>query len=118
MTERVDKVVLGAGMLAVLLLLAFATEAIGLNVTRGDLRKARHECRIERRGGTYLDFVSEWGRPRPFRRCVRVTAREFARERIQARRACRQEMNADPVEFRQEYPGPHPLRKCVRQELI
>jgi hypothetical protein len=118
MTDKVEKLMVAAGMLAVLVLLAFATSTIAFGLTKGDKRKARAECRLELRSGTYADFVSEWGRPRPFRRCVRVTAREFARERIGARRSCIQEMNAAPLEFAQEYPGPHPLRTCIRQELI
>ena len=118
MTDGFEKVAVAAAMLAVLVLLAFATSTLALTVTKGDKRKARVECRHELRGGTYADFVSEWGRPRPFRRCVRVTAREFARERIEARRSCIQEMHAAPGEFAQEYPGPRPLRTCIRQELI
>jgi hypothetical protein len=110
------------GLLAVLTLLGLATSAWGVTPTKAEKRMARAECRAELRGGTFADFAAEWGRPRPFRRCVRVTSRELARERVvarrEAKRACIQEMNADPVEFNQEYPGRYPLRNCIRQEML
>jgi hypothetical protein len=122
MTNRTDLFIGALGILALLTLLALATSAWGVTPTKAEKRQARAECRAELRGGTFADFASEWGRPRPFRRCVRVTSRELARERVvarrEARRACIQEMNADPIEFRQEYPGPHPLRRCIRQEML
>jgi hypothetical protein len=53
---------------------------------------------------------------------VRVTARELAWERViarrEARRACIQEMNAAPGEFFLEYGRHHPLRRCIRQEML
>jgi hypothetical protein len=120
-----DRFVMLGGVLTILALVAllvFATSASAVVPTKAEKRLARAECRAERAGTTYADFASEWGRPRPFRRCVRVTARELARERVvakrEARRACIQEMNADPGEFFLEYGRRHPLRKCIRQEML
>jgi hypothetical protein len=111
MTHRV-LVAVGA-IVAVLVLTASVSMA---RPTRADYRKARAECRAER-GFTPADhfaFAQEWGRPRPFRRCVRATAREFAAERRQAWRDCRLEQMEDPIGFREEYPGG--VRQCVRLE--
>jgi hypothetical protein len=120
-----DRFILLGGALAVLALvglLLLATSASAVTPTKAEKRLARAECRAELRGGTYAEFASEWGRPRPFRRCVRVTARELARERVierrAARRACIQEMNAAPGEFFLEYGRHHPLRNCIRQEML
>lgn len=105
-------------------LLGISASAAALTPTRTEKRQARAECRAER-GVTPADhfaFAQEWGRPRPFRRCVRVIAMELARERRQTRReairACWQELRSDPVGFHEEYRGPRPLRQCIRQELI
>jgi hypothetical protein len=120
-----DRFTLYGAVLAVFALVAlliFATSASAVTPTKAEKRLARAECRAELRGGTYAEFASEWGRPRPFRRCVRVTARELAWERViarrEARRACIQEMNAAPGEFFLEYGRHHPLRRCIRQEML
>jgi hypothetical protein len=107
--------VLGVAV-AIIAVLALTASASMARPTKADYRKARAECRAER-GYTPADhfsFAQEWGRPRPFRRCVRALAREFAAERRQAWRDCRMEKMEDPFGFHQEYPGG--VRQCVRLE--
>jgi hypothetical protein len=69
-----------------------------------------------------LEFAAEYGRPRPFRRCVRLKSRELAAElrieRREARNGCLADQRADPIEFAEDFPGPRPVRQCIRQELI
>ena len=120
-----DRFALFGGVLAVFALVAlliFATSATAITPTKREKRQARAECRADLRGSGYLSFASEWGRPRPFRRCVRVTARELAWERViarrEARRSCLQELREAPGEFYLEYGRHDPLRRCIRQELI
>lgn len=120
-----DRFALLGGVLAVFALVAlliFATSASAITPTKRDKRQARAECRAELRSSGYKSFVSNWGRPRPFRRCVRVTARELAWERRadrrEAIRSCRQELREAPGEFYLEYGRHEPLRRCIRQELI
>jgi hypothetical protein len=104
--------------------LALPASAAGVKPTSAEKRLARAECKAER-GVTradHLEFAAEYGGRRPFRRCVRLKAREFAAERAlaqaEALQACRAERAADPVEFAEDYPGADPLRQCVRMESI
>jgi hypothetical protein len=114
----------GPGSIAIGLVAALALPpaAGAVTPTRAEKRIAKAECRIER-GVTraeHLEFRIEYGGRRPFRRCVRLKARELAMERAiaqaEAWQTCRAEQAADPVEFAQDYPGG--LRQCVRMESI
>ena len=99
-----------------------ASAAPRVKPTPGEKRVARAECLAER-GVTradHLEFAAKYGR-RPLRRCIRIVAQELAAEHrlewIQAWNECRAEYRADPIGFREEYPGPRPIRLCVRMEL-
>jgi hypothetical protein len=111
-------------LVALAIPLAVPATAMAVKPTKAERRQAAAECRVER-GVTRadrLEFAAEYGRRRPFRRCVRIKARELAVERhrawVEAMRTCRAERLADPVEFAEDYPGPRPLRQCVRMELL
>jgi hypothetical protein len=102
--------------------LALPSAAGAVRPTRAEKRIAKAECRIER-GVTradHLEFRIQYGGRRPFRRCVRLKARELAMERAiaqaEAWQTCRAERAADPLEFAVDYPGG--LRQCVRMESI
>jgi hypothetical protein len=112
------------GALAIMAIAALVlpASASAVKPTRAEKRIAKAECRVER-GVTraeHLEFRIEYGGRRPFRRCVRLKARELAMERAieqaEAREACRAEQAADPVEFAEDYPGG--LRQCVRLESV
>ena len=112
----------GALAIVAIAALAVPASASAVTPTRAEKRIAKAECRVER-GVTraeHLEFRLEYGGRRPFRRCVRLKAREFAMERAieqaEAWQTCRAERAADPLEFAQDYPGG--LRQCVRLESL
>lgn len=90
--------------------------------TKYEVMLARSECGKER--GTdpikIAEFNAMYAAKRPLLFCIQFKALELAIERAaapaEARISCTQERAADPVGFRQEYPGG--LKQCITLESM
>jgi hypothetical protein len=113
------KILLIAGGLAVL---ALPPAAAAVKPTKGEKRLARIEC-LQERGAdaaSRAEFRASYPGKKPLKVCIRIKAQELASERAiaasEARIACTEERAADPVGFREEYPGG--LKQCIRLESM
>jgi hypothetical protein len=116
--KKIAVIVVGAAVAAGLTL----PGAAAAGPTWADRFEARKTCISERGVGDPVkrrEFRLLYGR-RPMRKCVRYHARLIAMERRAEapliRAECRMEQIADPIEFRQEFPGG--VDMCVRLESM
>jgi acid phosphatase class B len=103
-----------------LAVLALPPAAAAVKPTKYERQLARIECLSERGvdAVSRAEFRATYPGKKPLRVCIRIKAAELAAERAiassEARIACQEEKAADPLGFREEYPGG--IKQCIRLE--